>query len=217
MQLATKIIAIEGDDGSGKSTASAYMIELLKSKGYRVLHAGPANLPAYAKQLRELIVGPYLVGVSKNASALMFTSYLLNIYEDLIYPNLGQYDFIVIDRTYLSTLVYQNGSELLQLLVPSLPKHMTVDALVYLEVNPGVGIERIKSREGGLDEFEKSFTGVMLQKRHTLYRHYFDTLPIERKYHVDANGTLEHSKERIKYITERIISDYKTNQEPLKT
>ena len=205
MELPTKIIAIEGDDGSGKSTAAVFMVELLGQKGKSVLHVGPTNLPPYAKEIRGIVTGPNLSSTSIDVRALMFTSYLLNIYDELVYPNWGKYDYIVIDRTYLSTLVYQDDSILLSILADQLPELMKIDVLVYLDLSPGVGIERIKSRQGGLDDFESTFTLHEITKRRKLYTDYYNELPVSLKYMVDANREQSNVLLNINEITNGIV------------
>ena len=187
--LNTKVIAVEGDDGSGKGTVSSFLVKRLLSEEASVLHVGPESLPPFAQQIRNIVTGPYLKDTTADVQAMLFTSYLLNIYDEHIKPNLGKYDYIVIDRTYLSTLVYQHSSELIRRLEPLLSKHMQVDILIYLSVTPGVGIERIKERDGGLDDFERSFTLKQLTERHRLYEELYERIDIPVKHHIDANRT----------------------------
>lgn len=207
MELATKIIAIEGDDGSGKSTAASFLVERLLAEDKKVLHVGPNNLPPYAKEIREIVTGPNLTATSRDVQALMFTSYLLNIYDELVNPNMGKYDYIVIDRTYLSTLVYQSHSLMLGVLEPLLPEHMNVDVLIYLSVKPGVGLERIKSRHGGMDDYESSFTIYEVTRRHRIYEKLYEELPIPVKHHVNANRAQINVLLSIRAIVNKLVTE----------
>lgn len=189
LSLKTKVIAVEGDDGSGKGTVSAFLVERLRHEDKTVLHIGPENLPPFARQIRDIVTGPNLKDTSPDVQAMLFTSYLLNIYDEYVKPNLGKYDYLVIDRTYLSTLVYQHDSELIRRLEPLLSEHMQVDILIYLSVTPGTGIERIKSRDGGLDDFERSFTLQLITRRHRLYEELYERITIPVKHHINANRT----------------------------
>ena len=207
MELPTKIIGFEGDDGSGKGTMTTCLTETLETAGYSVLSVGPNNLPPYAQQIRDIVVGPNLVGTSVDVQAMMFVSYLLNIYDDLVLPNWGKYDFIVMDRTYVSTQAYQDDSIMLSILGDYLPENMPMDVLVYLDVEPGVGISRIKSRDSGLDDFEKTFTPLKLLRRHACYSRYVESAPVMTKHRIDANREPAYVMSQIKEIADKLIAE----------
>lgn len=206
LPLKTKVIAVEGDDGSGKGTVSAFLVERLRREDKTVLHIGPENLPPFARQIRDIVTGPNLKDTSSDVQAMLFTSYLLNIYDEFVKPNLGKYDYLVIDRTYLSTLVYQHDSELIRRLEPLLAEHMQVDILIYLSVTPGTGIERIKSRDGGLDDFERSFTLRLITRRHRLYEELYERINIPVKHHINANRTKTSVLLNIRQLVNNLVT-----------
>ena len=191
MELNTKLIAIEGDDGVGKSTLMQTAKAMLIDEGYTVLAVTNENLPPYAQSLRNIITSPAMRRTSADVRALMFSSWLLNIQEEGVQPNWGRYDFILIDRTYMSTMAYQQDSIVLDIYSDYMEQALPVDILVYLEVDELTGIERIHKHRGeALDVFEASSTSFEVERRKKVYEQLIETTSAGYVVRLDANGTL---------------------------
>lgn len=188
MTLDTKLIAFEGDDGVGKTTLARECEIMLIASGKSVLRVCTEILPPYAKNLRDIIVSDAMEHTSTDVRALMFSSWLLNIQEELIQPNWGKYDFIIIDRTYLSTMVYQRDSIVLDHYFNFLAELLPMDILVYLECADEVGLKRIVAGRGAqLDVFERTSTKHEIKHRKLQYNRLIDSLEVPHLIRLDAN------------------------------
>lgn len=187
----TKLIAFEGDDGTGKSTLMNTAFDFLVSEGCKVLKITNQDLPPYAHSLRNIITSPAMERTSADVRALMFSSWLLNIQEEGVQPNWGRYDFILIDRTYMSTMAYQQDSIVLDIYSDYMEQVLPVDILVYLEVDGLTGIERISKHRGEtLDVFETSSTSFEVERRKKVYEQLIENTTATHVIRLDANGTL---------------------------
>lgn len=197
--MQTKLIAFEGDDGVGKTTLAKRCEEMLVAEGKTVLRVHTEALPPYAKQLRDIIVSDAMSRTSANVRALMFSSWLLNIDEELIRPNWNKYDYIIMDRTYLSTLVYQFDSDLLEEYGKRLAVHLPINILVYLECGDEVGLERIRlNRDAPMDVFEKTSTLEVIQGRKAHYNDLIHEGDFNTVIRVDASPDAETVAESFK-------------------
>ena len=105
----TKVIAIEGIDGSGKSVQFARLKEAIEAMGHTV---EAREYPVYSSYFGSL-VGDYLSGsggvkadtVDGKSMALWFA---LDRWEDLKDHRDGEYDYMLINRYVLSNAVYQS-------------------------------------------------------------------------------------------------------------
>ena len=105
----TKVIAIEGIDGSGKSVLFARLKEAIEAMGHTV---EAREYPVYSSYFGSL-VGEYLSGsggvkadtVDGKSMALWFA---LDRWEDMKNHRDGEYDYMLINRYVLSNGVYQS-------------------------------------------------------------------------------------------------------------
>lgn len=106
----TKIIAIEGIDGSGKTMQFQKLHQYLTKQGYTVI---TKEYPVYEGSFFGEEVGRYLSGsggvradcVDGKSMALW---YALDRWEDMRYFNDGDADYMLINRYVLSNAVYQS-------------------------------------------------------------------------------------------------------------
>lgn len=138
-------IAFEGIDGSGKTTVAKYLYKYLKDMGYSAVY----TQEPYTSEVRDKI---------KNISNPYEQLYWflwdrrkhMNIIRNLWYSD--AVDFIISDRCYLSTLVYQGYGtgldvEFLNYLHLN-TVFITPDIVVYLDCDVDVALDRIQKRDG---------------------------------------------------------------------
>ena len=107
--MQTKIITIEGIDGSGKTVQFELLLKHLKELGYTV---GTKSFPDYeaffGKQVGKFLSGEegvFATDVDQKSMALWFALDRFDAFKD--YKD-GEYDFLIINRYVLSNAVYQS-------------------------------------------------------------------------------------------------------------
>ena len=99
-------IALEGIDGTGKSTQCRLLTDWLRGRGYAVTQvADPGGTPL-GDQLRSIILGGRWE-MSRVAEALLFMASRAELIDQRIRPALARGEAVVSDRFLLSTVVYQ--------------------------------------------------------------------------------------------------------------
>lgn len=102
--MPAKYIALEGMDGSGKTTQAKMLADFLKKQGFKVLSVSePSENPLGKMISQKLVRGSY----SPEAVALAFACDRMIHFDEVIKPALQKYDYIITDRSYISSLAYQ--------------------------------------------------------------------------------------------------------------
>lgn len=187
------LIAVEGIDGTGKSTQVERLAARLRDRGFDVVPtreptAGPwgAKIRALAREGRAR--------VPPEEELDWFMRDRMEHVEQVIRPALSAGKIVLTDRYYFSTMAYQGAlgiepgriREMNESLFPR------PDLVVLLRARPELGLERIaRDRPGGADRtFEQ---GRYLEQVAALFEHSGD--PAVRA--VDASGTREEVEARI--------------------
>lgn len=106
MDKKAKYLVIEGCDGSGKSTQTKILANYLKKKKYKVLAISEPSKNVLGKLISTKLV-KRKNGYSKESIALAFASDRLILKDEILNGAFDKYDFIISDRSYISSLVYQ--------------------------------------------------------------------------------------------------------------
>ncbi len=102
-----RFIALDGPDGTGKSTQCRLLVDRLQAAGVAVTAAvDPGGTPVGAK-LRELLLFGREHALSPRGEALLFMASRAELVHRVIRPALDRGEVVVSDRYLLSTVVYQ--------------------------------------------------------------------------------------------------------------
>ncbi len=183
------LIAIEGIDGSGKTTISRYVKEILERKNFQCVILKEPTEGKYGKILKNLEKRP---DAEKELKL-----FLLDRMEDVqknIIPALKEGKIVIMDRYYYSSIAYQsargiNAEKIRELNEKIAPKP---DLVILLDVEPEIGFERIKKRTK-LTPFEEL---EYLKKVREAFLKNAD----ERTVIIDANRDLEDVKRDVKKV-----------------
>ena len=101
------LIAIEGIDGSGKTTLTKIIQERLVNEGKDVfaLPSGGFDSKEVEAQLRKIVITENS-GVTKNTETLIYFASLAQKVEQYILPALYADKIVIVDRFILSTFVF---------------------------------------------------------------------------------------------------------------
>jgi dTMP kinase len=162
-----RLIALEGIDGSGKSTQARALAAAL---GARLTHE-PGDTPLGAR-LREILLTPEASGTpgpAPRAEALLMAADRAEHVALVLQPALAAGEWVVTERYSGSTLAYQGWGRGLPVgelasIVSWAAGGVTADLSVLVDVTPEVAAGRL-GRRGGADRLERLGPGFAARVR----------------------------------------------------
>ncbi len=145
------LIAVEGIDGSGKSTLTKSLHQSLLDKDYdTILTKEPGGTPL-GNQLRTILQNQEIPPTPK-AEYLLFAADRAQHFTTLIIPNLQNNKIIISDRTADSSLAYQGYGRGLKLAMINTINQWAMNGItphltIYIKVPVSIALERIKQRK----------------------------------------------------------------------
>jgi dTMP kinase len=107
-------IAIEGIDGSGKSTVAERLASLVRDTGAEVVLTREPGGTEIGERIRQLLLDAHSAGMSPETEALLFAAARAQHVAEVIKPALERCAVVIIDRYVDSSLAYQWGGRGLQ-------------------------------------------------------------------------------------------------------
>ena len=182
-------IAIEGIDGTGKSTQAKRLAEYLEAKGKKVILTKEPGGWEGGEKLRELVLGGKLQHPWSEAYLFMLDR--AEHVKRVILPALKEKTTVICERYHASTLAYQVwGRGLPQApfdMLFQLSEFPLPDITILLDLDPEKSLARVRGR-GAMDAFEKE--GLEFMKK--IRRGYLEQLKNnnERWVSISAADTL---------------------------
>lgn len=145
-------IAIEGIDGSGKTTLASNLALLFQAETgvSPVLTREPYDPE---KRIRKALAS---VQYPANRLAIMFAADRVRHLEEVVEPALADHATVICDRYILSTMAYQSAyldEGYVRQLVQDMP---LPDITVVLDIDPEVSVSRLIARGMPLERYERS-------------------------------------------------------------
>jgi dTMP kinase len=163
LEFAGDFIAIEGCDGAGKTIQARRLAENLRDRGETVLETQePTDF-----RCGEAVYDAIENDLSPEAAGMQFAADRLQHLERRIEPALSKGKTVVCDRYAHSSLAYQpalrHGTREVDLeRVHQFNREITrPDLTVLLDIDPAVGLERVRERDEEVEEYE----GMNLQRQ----------------------------------------------------
>jgi dTMP kinase len=191
-----RLIAIEGIDGTGKSTLAAALGEALCARGVAVVVGSEPTKGEYGLKVRALASGGR-EGVTAEEEAELFLRDREEHVRGIIGPGLAMGRTVILDRYYFSTIAYQGARgvdcgavERANLRIAPPP-----DLLVILELPVAEALERIREKRG--DEPDHFEGADYLEK----VKRIFDAVEHPNLFRLDARQT---TKAMVAAVMERL-------------
>lgn len=159
VDLAGRFITIEGGEGAGKSTAQLRLKATLESRGISVVCTREPGGTPLAESIRQTLLDVEGEAPVEMAELLLVFASRAQHLAKVIEPALAAGKWVICDRFTDATFAYQGAArglphELISTLERLVQKGRQPDAVILMDLQPHIGMERAKSR-GALDRFEQ--------------------------------------------------------------
>jgi dTMP kinase len=185
--------AVDGMDGSGKTTSSDFLREQLMAEGRKVLEiTHPNSETSYGRTSAK-----YLCRKGKGAVMISTLFYILDVLHSLRYKRKHgkEYDDVIFVRyslaaAYMPESLCKPIYKIIEFVLP-IP-----DVKIYVDIDPKIALERIYERGEELETFE---TAESLEKTRRRMGMITDSW-----IKIDNSGTPEQTREQTKRILEEV-------------
>jgi dTMP kinase len=149
--VAGRLIAIEGIDGSGKTTQARLLVEALARAGHRTVATKEPTDSRFTQRIREL--ADRAERAAPEEELQLFCDDRAEHAEKLLLPSLASGAVVVTDRYYLSTVAYQGarGLDPAKILADSEARFPVPDLAILVEMPAALGLERVRARGKKID------------------------------------------------------------------
>jgi len=199
-----KFVTLEGVDGSGKSTHSGFVEELLRRAGHEVLRTREPGGTALAEALRGLVLESPMDGLCE--VLLMFAARADHV-RKVIRPALEAGTWVVCDRFTDATMAYQGGGKgvdaaLIAELANATHRDLWPDLTLLFDCPFEVSNARLAAMGRAMDRFESEGRAFFERVR----RAYLDAAAAApaRIRVIDASGSPEDVQNIIEEIVARL-------------
>ncbi len=168
-----KFIALEGIDGAGTTTLMHNLERLLSERGERVHTTFEPTKGPTGQFIRTLLSASSTYPTDTTALALLFAADRKLHWLGEIEPALAQGKTVITDRYTLSSLAYQSLDvelSFLETINSSVPQ---AELVLYIDIEPEIGMERIARRGLPLERLESMELQTQIRKTyHSLLHTY---------------------------------------------
>jgi len=185
-----KIITLEGLDGSGKTTVSKLLKEKLLQDFMKVELIREPGGTETSEAIRELILKP---GLEKMTQLLLFNASRVENINKLVNGKYKDAQFIIFDRFFYSTLVYQGTlnnipENTIQMLNAMLFHNIKVHKHFYIKCS----IETLEQRLNDRNEVKNHYDSVHKSKKQAMLQRYEELA--KEGFLITINGEQEPNK-----------------------
>ena len=186
------LIALEGVDGTGKSTQCALLADYLESAGYPVVRLREPTQGMWGQKIRKILTEGR-GDVTPEEELQYFINDRKEDVEQNIAPALEQGKIVLIDRYYYSTAAYQGalGFDPAKIIVDNEAFAPRPDLLLMIQVSLDESFRRIEQGRDSFSSFEKR---DYLEK----VRSIFDTFTGDHIRRVDSYPPVEEVQQALR-------------------
>ncbi len=141
----SRYLALEGIDGSGKSTVAAALADRLEQLGHQVLVVREPGGTEVGEVIRTLLLDSE--ALDDWTEALLFAAQRAELTSQVVAPALQAGTWVISDRTYYSSLAYQGharglGVDQLRMVNELGLRGVVPDLVFVIDVDPATGLGR---------------------------------------------------------------------------
>jgi len=190
--MSGKLVVFEGIDGSGKTTVHNILKEMLSDYDCFVFSREPSD-GVHGRKAREMLCKG--IGFSKELFYTILKDRAEHV-DNLINPALERGKIVVLDRYFISNMVYQGRSnfDLNYILMINRMVAPEPDLVVYFDVTVGEALKRLMASRKEFSVFE---TGEELRR---VRDNYESVLGLFNTYRMNAMRSIEEVVSSVKYI-----------------
>ena len=189
-------ITLEGLEGSGKSSVINFLEKLLKAKGFSVIMFREPGSTDVGEKIRQILLDKQNKKLSQHTELLLYLAARTQLIEEKLINGFKKYDFIICDRFFDSTLVYQGYALGLGAIVDASVKMfslgITPDLTLVLDVSARDGLKRIKNKDR-IESRPIDFHNKLRKGYLALAKKYPDRIKV-----INAQANLEEIYERVR-------------------
>jgi len=141
----SKYLALEGVDGSGKSTLGTALIEALGARGIEAILVREPGGTSLGESIRGLLLDSD--SIDDWAEVFLFAAQRAELAREVVTPALAADTWVISDRTYYSSIAYQGrarglGEDEVRSINETGLQGVVPDHVFVLDVSPGVALRR---------------------------------------------------------------------------
>lgn len=158
-------IALEGGEGSGKSTIMQTMKRAFESLGHEVVVLREPGGTPFAEDLREVFLNHG--NLTAESAALLMNAARTDNIDKIIRPALKKGKIVITDRFSGSSLVYQGIRKDSYTIVDQITRHIPMVTL-FMDVPPEIGLARIAQNNRETNRLD----GLPIAEHRVIYEGY---------------------------------------------
>lgn len=204
------LIAVEGIDGSGKTTLSHNLFKSMENAGFQVTLTKEPGDTQLGKKIRK-IVQTHTVPLHSYAEYLLFAADRAQHFDEIIIPQLNAKAIVISDRLADSSLAYQGygrqlDCDMINTINKWTMKTIAPDLTLYVRISVEEALERIR-KSRALSTFEKDtlFLQRVVEGFETLYAQRNNVIILDGR--LSAEKVTEHAiKQVVQWIQKNLSS-----------
>ena len=209
-----KFITLEGGEGAGKSTALAFIAQVIRDAGIDLIVTREPGGTPLGEKLRELLLDYKNDQMCSDTELLLMFAARAQHLAQIIEPALKTGQWVLCDRFTDATYAYQGGGRgidkrRIAQLEQWVQGERRPDLTLLLDVPVAIGMDRISTREqtqGQRDRFERERNNFFENVRQA----YLDRADQYRDQYriVDASQSLENVQQQISQVLTAFINPH---------
>ena len=202
------MLVCDGSNGAGKTTVIKKIETYLTNKGFDVvLTREPGGTPI-GEKIREVILDPSTPEMVDITELMLFGAARAQHIQEKIIPALNAGKVVISDRFDAATISFQHYARGIDLNIINKINDLALsgfspDMNIILDLDPVIGLERVKERGEGLDRMEDEKMDFLVKARHGYLQQAIDCP--EKFTVIDASQTQKQVANDVINVLEQLI------------